>query len=127
MRFDPPYLLQLIPGIAMHTIVTENRLSSIEFLPSLPPAVHRLLQHETCGGADAFNLYEVNNVGKPEPSKSKEYTGCYADNFGDRVMSNRVSDKNMTTDKCKSHCTGFSYYATQVQYGNCCLKQHSLI
>lgn len=65
---------------------------------------------------------------KAKPYDSREYKGCYADKFGDRVMSDKVSAKDMTPEKCRSHCAGKGkriYYGTQVQYGSCSWKQRS--
>lgn len=42
--------------------------------------------------------------------------GCYADNKGDRVLSDMISSDDMTAAVCREHCADKDalYYGTQV-------------
>ncbi|CAM9435049.1 unnamed protein product [Sphacelaria rigidula] len=53
---------------------------------------------------------------------SQEYLSCFKDEYGDRVMEDRLISQDMTSSRCRTHCLqvdpGHKYYATQ--YGNEC-------
>lgn len=74
----------------------------------------RSLQTESCGGYEAFDLYELV---WPEESSSSEYMECYADKKSDRIMTDMIAKDNMTPAVCRTHCEGLGamYYATQVR------------
>lgn len=72
-----------------------------------------LSQDESCGGYDAFDLYELV---WPAESTDSEYLDCYNDKKEDRIMSDMLVDPDMTQAVCRTHCEGLDsmYYATQV-------------
>ncbi|CAM9604115.1 unnamed protein product, partial [Ectocarpus sp. 12 AP-2014] len=69
-------------------------------------------ESETCGGVHSFNLYRLSWAPAPE---DEEYVGCYADNKGDRVLSDMISSDDMTAAVCREHCADNDapYYGTQ--------------
>eukprot|EP00903_Cladosiphon_okamuranus_P022768 g20960.t1 len=80
----------------------------------------------TCGGYNAFDLFEMKRTPSPptdSPSAptGSNYRGCFRDNKKDRVLDYMMTSRDMTSEKCATHCAKSSdnkYYATQ--YGEEC-------
>lgn len=50
----------------------------------------------TCGGFDAFDLFELERVDVPSPPSEDYYLGCFADDQHDRVLQDKMSSDDMT-------------------------------
>lgn len=51
----------------------------------------------TCGGVDAFDLFEL-DVDLPSPPTEDFYLGCFADDKGDRVLEDKMSARDMSLE-----------------------------
>ncbi|CAM9679374.1 unnamed protein product, partial [Ectocarpus sp. 8 AP-2014] len=58
----------------------------------------------TCGGVDAFDLFELEGVDRPSPPSEDYYLGCFADDKRDRVLEDKMSSTDMTVEMCEDHC-----------------------
>ncbi|CAM9249348.1 unnamed protein product [Ectocarpus sp. 13 AM-2016] len=76
----------------------------------------------SCGGFDAFTLYDLEGANLPTPPADDNYVGCFADDRHDRVLGAKTSSRSMTSEACADYCASESprntYYATQ--YGAEC-------
>lgn len=76
----------------------------------LDPRLVPYMQEITCGGEWAFDLYALECIEETD----SEYLGCWSDMKDMRLLSNMISDQDMTTSMCRTHCEGYTVYATQV-------------
>ena len=49
----------------------------------------------TCGGYDAFDLFELEEVGPASPPTEDYYVGCFADDGNDHVLEDMMSSGGM--------------------------------
>lgn len=52
----------------------------------------------SCGGFNAFDLFELEGVGTPAPPTEHYYVGCFADKKDDRVLDDMISTSVMTLE-----------------------------
>ncbi|CAM9931361.1 unnamed protein product [Ectocarpus sp. 4 AP-2014] len=79
----------------------------------------------TCGGFDAFDLFELEGDGTPAapmPAAPMEnyYVGCFADKKDDRVLDDMISTSDMTLELCEGHCSSMNKPFFSLQYGREC-------
>eukprot|EP00752_Nemacystus_decipiens_P012472 g11046.t1 len=73
-------------------------------------------QETTCGGVDAFEIFEYDT----EPPAETKSLGCFVDRTGDRVFETFLtSSGDNTPENCEASCgSGYAYFG--VQYGREC-------
>lgn len=64
----------------------------------------------TCGGFDAFDLFELEGVDPPPPPTEDYYVGCFADDRTDRVLEDKRSSSGMTLEVTSSRRTRCDIY-----------------
>eukprot|EP00752_Nemacystus_decipiens_P007837 g7002.t1 len=73
----------------------------------------------TCGGFDAFDLFELEGGVDPPVSEPTEdyYLGCFRDDQMDRVLDHMTSSGRMTLEACEAQCLGLRKPLFALQYG----------
>eukprot|EP00752_Nemacystus_decipiens_P012579 g11140.t1 len=75
----------------------------------------------TCGGYDAFDLFELEGRVDPlAPPTEDYYLGCFADDKRDRVLDGVMSSDRLTLEVCEAHCLGLGKPFFALQYGEEC-------
>jgi hypothetical protein len=98
---------------------------------------------EMCGGANRLNMYyygtsvptgiqttAASTTAAPvatELPTGWQYSGCYVDNIGGRIMGNQqVDDTTTTIESCVAKCVGKGYSVAGVEYGVQCFCDNYL-
>eukprot|EP00752_Nemacystus_decipiens_P018611 g16686.t1 len=74
----------------------------------------------SCGGFDAFDLFELEREGTPAAPTEDYYVGCFADDQDDRVLDDMISTNDMTLELCEGHCSSMDKPLFALQFGQEC-------
>ncbi|CAM9717047.1 unnamed protein product, partial [Ectocarpus sp. 4 AP-2014] len=74
----------------------------------------------TCGGFEAFDLFELDEVDRSSPPSEDYYLGCFADDQNDRVLADETSSGDMSLQVCEDYCNARDKKFFALQWGQEC-------
>ncbi|KIY62070.1 glycoside hydrolase family 71 protein [Cylindrobasidium torrendii FP15055 ss-10] len=82
----------------------------------------------TCGGTWTMSVWGKQALPGTTTASTTDWTsnGCYSDSSTRLLRDVFWEDSSMTTELCKSHCTGLGYKLAATEYGSQCLCGNTL-